>query len=208
MLKSRPDCERILPTRLRMLQPSVPHPVPRRTAFRDRLADLRATPTGRRWLYVGAVIALAGLYYGAAKIGLRLAYLNGAVTALWPPVGVGIAALVLFGTRLWPGIVIGDLLVADFSTPFGTVMGQTVGNTLEVVVAAVLLRRLTGRRPAWIASATCSPSSRPPRSGPASARSSGRRRCGSGTSSPRTSSARSGGRGGCRTSRARSSSRR
>ncbi len=148
MLKAAPDCERILPTRLRMLQPSVPHPVPRRTAFRDRLAGLRATPTGRRWLYVGAVIALAGLYYGAAKIGLRLAYLGGAVTALWPPVGVGIAALVLFGTRLWPGIVIGDLLVADFSSPFGTVMGQTVGNTLEVVVAAVLLRRLTGRRPA------------------------------------------------------------
>jgi len=114
-----------------MLQPSVPHPVPRRTVFHDRLAALRATPTGRRWLYVGAVVALAGLYYGAAKIGLRLAYLGGAVTALWPPVGVGIAVLVLFGTRLWPGIVIGDLLVADFSSPFGTVMGQTVGNTLE-----------------------------------------------------------------------------
>jgi len=38
--------------------------------------------------------------------------------------------------------VIGDLLVADFSTPLGTVLGQTVGNTLEVVVAAVLFRRL------------------------------------------------------------------
>ena len=30
------------------------------------------------------------------------------------------------------GIVIGDLLVADFSSPLGTVLGQTVGNTLEV----------------------------------------------------------------------------
>jgi len=125
-----------------MLQPSVPHPVPRRTVFHDRLAALRATPTGRRWLYVGAVVALAGLYYGAAKIGLRLAYLGGAVTALWPPVGVGIAVLVLFGTRLWPGIVIGDLLAADYSTPIGTVLGQTVGNTLEVVIAAAVLRRL------------------------------------------------------------------
>ena len=45
---------------------------------------------------------LAAVYYGAAKIGLRLAYLHGTVTALWPPVGVGIAALVLYGTRLWP----------------------------------------------------------------------------------------------------------
>ena len=68
------------------------------------------------------------------------------MTALWPPVGVGIAALVLYGTRLWPGIVIGDLLVGDYSTPMRTVLGQTVGNTLEVVVAALLLRRLIGAR--------------------------------------------------------------
>src|SRR4051812_33114931 len=100
----------------------------------------------RIWRYAGAVVLLAGAYWAAAKIGLRLAYLDGAVTALWPPVGVGIAALVLYGPRLWPGIVIGDLLVADFSSPFGTVLGQTVGNTLEVVVAAVLLRRLTRGR--------------------------------------------------------------
>jgi PAS domain S-box-containing protein len=88
----------------------------------------------------------AGLYYGAARAGLRLAYLNGAVTALWPPVGVGIAALVLGGLRLWPGVVIGDLLVGDFSTPLGTVLGQTVGNTLEVVIGALVLVRLAGRR--------------------------------------------------------------
>src|SRR4051812_12252306 len=100
----------------------------------------------RIWRYAGAVVLLAGAYWAAAKIGLRLAYLDGAVTALWPPVGVGIAALVLYGPRLWPGIVIGDLLVADYSTPFGTVLGQTVGNTIEVVVCAVLLRRLFGPR--------------------------------------------------------------
>src|SRR5581483_2807543 len=86
------------------------------------------------------------LYYGAARAGLRLAYLHGSVTALWPPVGVGIAALVIGGPRLWPGIVAGDLLVADFSTPWGTVLGQTVGNTLEVLVAALLFLRLAGGR--------------------------------------------------------------
>jgi signal transduction histidine kinase len=56
------------------------------------------------------------------------------------------AALVILGPGVWPGIVIGDLLVADFSTPLGTVLAQTVGNTLEVVVAAVLFRRLAERR--------------------------------------------------------------
>src|SRR3954465_5830013 len=94
--------------------------------------------------YVLAVVVLAALYCGAAKLGLKLAYLDGAVTALWPPVGVGMAALVLFGPRLWPGVVLGDLLVADFSSPMGTVMGQTAGNTLEVLVGALLLRRLAG----------------------------------------------------------------
>ena len=89
---------------------------------------------------------VAGVYYGAARAGLHLAYLHGSVTALWPPVGVGIAALVILGPGVWPAIVIGDLLVADFSTPWGTVVGQTLGNTLEVVVAAVLFRRLAGRR--------------------------------------------------------------
>ena len=64
------------------------------------------------WVSIGL---LAAVYYAAARVGLRLAYLNGTVTALWPPVGVGIAALMLYGTALWPGIVIGDLLVADFS---------------------------------------------------------------------------------------------
>ncbi len=96
--------------------------------------------------YVTQVLLVAAAYYAAAKLGLRLAYLHGAVTALWPPVGVGIAALVLFGPRLWPGVVIADLLVGDYSSPLGTVLGQTVGNTLEVVVAAVLLRRLFGSR--------------------------------------------------------------
>jgi signal transduction histidine kinase len=110
-----------------------------------RFRDWRSPATGARAArYVLGVALLAGAYYGTAKLGLELAYLNGAVTAMWPPVGVGIAALVLFGPRLWPGVLLGDLLVGDFSTPMGTVMGQTAGNTLEVLVGALLLRRLAG----------------------------------------------------------------
>ncbi|MGZ4597500.1 MAG: sensor histidine kinase [Actinomycetes bacterium] len=116
-----------------------------RPAIDSRLTAWRSPTTGARaGRYAGGVVLLAVAYYVAAKLGLRLAYLNGAVTALWPPVGVGMAALVLFGPRFWPGVVLGDLLVADFSTPLGTVMGQTVGNTLEVLVGALLLRRLAG----------------------------------------------------------------
>src|SRR3954454_14438617 len=102
-------------------------------AIGERVSARRRTLGGRTLDYALAVLVLAAAYYAAAKIGLRLAYLHGTVTALWPPVGVGIAAVVLYGPRLWPGIVIGDLLVGDFSSPPGTVLGQTVGNTLEVL---------------------------------------------------------------------------
>ena len=88
--------------------------------------------------------------------------------------------LFLYGVRLWPGIVIGDLLLADFSTPFGTVLGQTVGNTLALVIAA---RCCCGGSPAAardlarvvdvLALVACAVSPR------WSARLSGRRRCGS-----------------------------
>ena len=101
-----------------------------------------AGPVG--YVLTVAVVALG--YYGAGRIGLELAYLNGAVAALWPPAGLGLAVLFLYGVRLWPAIVIGDLLLGDYSTPLGTVLAQTLGNTVALVAAALLLRRLTGGR--------------------------------------------------------------
>ena len=100
----------------------------------------------RHLRYVGAVGGVGAIYWVAAKGGLQLAYLHGTVAALWPPVGVGMALLVLYGLSLWPGIVLGDLAVADFSQPAGTVLGQTIGNTLEVVIAAILFYRLAEGR--------------------------------------------------------------
>ena len=97
-----------------------------------------------RYVLALAVVALG--YYVAGRIGLELAYLNGAVAALWPPAGFGLAILVLHGVRLWPAIVVGDLLLGDYSTPLGTVLAQTFGNTVALVVAALLMRRLTGGR--------------------------------------------------------------
>src|SRR3954453_23453025 len=121
-------------------------------AARDRhdvrgwIVALRRTRRGGLALYVCSVALLALAYYVAGRIGLELAYLDGAVAASWPPAGLGLAVLFLGGVRLWPGIVIGDLLLGDFSTPLGTVVAQTVGNTLALVVAALVLRRLTGGR--------------------------------------------------------------
>ena len=98
---------------------------------------------GRRHYLVG-VLALAALYYGAAHLGYALEF-SGAVGAIvWLPVGVGAAFLYLGGLRYWPGVLIGDLLVNDYTVlPVGSALGQTVGNVLEVVTVAYLMQRLT-----------------------------------------------------------------
>src|SRR6476619_1938339 len=93
-----------------------------RLAVRRWIMRLRRTRHGGTGLYAGAVGLLAIAYYAAGKIGLELAYLDGAGAALWPPAGLGLAVLFLGGIRLWPGIVIGDLLLGDFSTPLATVL--------------------------------------------------------------------------------------
>src|SRR3954452_10301453 len=117
-----------------------------RDDMRSRMLAFRRTGPGGLVLYALAIALVAVAYYLAGRIGLELAYLNGAVAAIWPPAGLGLAVLFLYGFRLWPGIVIGDLWLGDYSTPFATGLGQTVGNTLALVLAALLLRRLTGGR--------------------------------------------------------------
>ena len=91
---------------------------------------------------------LAVAYYGSAKAGQSLSY-TASVSAVWPPAGVGIAALYLWGPSLWPGVFLAELAVnAELlhSLPFGSLVGQQAGNLAEVIVGAVLLRRLLGPR--------------------------------------------------------------
>jgi signal transduction histidine kinase len=92
------------------------------------------------------VVALAAAYYLAAQIGYAFEFAGPVASIVWLPVGVGIAFLYLGGTALWPGVVVGDLLVNDYGTlPIGSAVGQTFGNLLEVLVATVLMRRLIPR---------------------------------------------------------------
>jgi signal transduction histidine kinase len=93
--------------------------------------------------YASGVLALAGLYYAAAKTGYLLEFSGPVAAIVWLPVGVGISFLYLGGLAYWPGVLIGDLLANDYSVlPLGSALGQTCGNLLEVVLATLLLRRL------------------------------------------------------------------
>jgi integral membrane sensor domain MASE1 len=85
--------------------------------------------------------AVAGAYTVSGKLGLEFAYASHSVTAIWPPTGIALAALLLGGFRLWPAVALGALLTnLDTGAPALTVVGITCGNTLEALAGAYLLR--------------------------------------------------------------------
>jgi diguanylate cyclase (GGDEF)-like protein/PAS domain S-box-containing protein len=104
----------------------------------------RPTPT------LANVAALAAVYFVAGKIGLALAFLNASATPVWPPTGIALAALIVLGYRAWPGVLLGAFLVNVTTT--GTIVssiGIAVGNTLEALVGAYLVKRFAGGRHAF-----------------------------------------------------------
>jgi len=77
--------------------------------------------TSRDLPYLAKVGILAALYFAGGKLGLLLAVPQGNVTLAWPPTGIALAALLLFGLRLWPGVAAGAFLVtASTGVPLAT----------------------------------------------------------------------------------------
>src|SRR5262245_50865615 len=101
--------------------------------------------TARPIPFLAGVLALAGVYFGAAKLGLSLAVVAEQVTVVWPPTGIALAAVLLFGYRVWPGIALGALLAnLTAHEPVWVACGIAAGNTLEALTGAWLLRRVAG----------------------------------------------------------------
>jgi integral membrane sensor domain MASE1 len=101
-----------------------------------------------RWPYAVKIVLLAAAYYGAAKLGLGLAFAAPSVTAIWAPTGIALAAIILWGYRVWPGVALGALLANAWTgIPFYSVLGITIGNTLEGLAGAYLLCQVAGVRP-------------------------------------------------------------
>ncbi|MEY9877297.1 integral membrane sensor domain MASE1 [Streptacidiphilus sp. MAP12-33] len=96
------------------------------------------------------ILAVAGVYYGSGRLGLLAQIVVGGVrvTPLWPPTGVAVAALLLLGLRVWPGIALGQALVVlsiSHWNPSWAGFGIVVGATLAPVLARQLLRALRFR---------------------------------------------------------------
>lgn len=82
------------------------------------------------------------LYLTTAKLGLEYAVIGQTVTLLWPPSGIALAATMIGGYRLCPGIALGALIAnVGSDVPILTLFIITLGNTLEPLCGAILLKR-------------------------------------------------------------------
>lgn len=96
------------------------------------------------WRYWALVSIVAGAYFLAAELGLSLASVHTNVSPVWPPTGIAIAALLIFGRRLWPAVFVGAFVAnlwTEVSVPVA--LGIATGNTLEAVTATYLLNYRT-----------------------------------------------------------------
>ena len=58
--------------------------------------------------YLLQVLGLGLTYVVCARLGQFTAIPPGNVSALWAPSGIAVAAIALFGVRVWPGIWLGS----------------------------------------------------------------------------------------------------
>ena len=94
------------------------------------------------------MVALFVAYVASARLGIDLKVAQGVITPVWAPTGISLAALVLYGPRLWPAVALGAVVANATSGTSGVeALFISVGNTLEAVVGSILLRR-SGFRPA------------------------------------------------------------
>jgi integral membrane sensor domain MASE1 len=101
------------------------------------------------------IAGIAGLYFITGKLGLLLAVEPGYATAIWPPSGIALVAILWLGYRMWPGVWLGSCLV-NVSTSFDAntsallmkslaIPGSiATGAALQAFLGAFLIRRFIG----------------------------------------------------------------
>ena len=101
-----------------------------------------------------AAIITAIIYFIAARLSLLLAVGNTNVTSVWPPSGIALAVILLWGYRMGPAVLIGafiaNILVLQGPgvTPahyIGASFTTAAGNMLEGIIGAYFIKRFSSR---------------------------------------------------------------
>jgi len=94
---------------------------------------------------IAVALAVVVGYVAAGKVGLHFAFLHASATPIWPPAGIALAALLLFGYSLWPAVFVAAFVVnVTTAGSVATALGIALGNTLEAVIGAWLVNRFAG----------------------------------------------------------------
>jgi signal transduction histidine kinase len=112
-----------------------------------KLTETKAVGTmqSRRFSGLPLIGTLAVIYFIAGKLGLMLASLHASASPVWPAAGMALAALLLFGYRMWPAIFVGAFLVnVTTAGNVATSFCIALGNTLEALAGAFLVNRFAG----------------------------------------------------------------
>jgi integral membrane sensor domain MASE1 len=92
--------------------------------------------------YLALLSSVTFLYFMGGRLGLMLAFVHPYVTPIWIPSGIGLAAFILFGYRVWPAILIGCFL--DHVTRTGFELNSfsiPVLSVFEGIAGAYLINR-------------------------------------------------------------------
>jgi len=90
------------------------------------------------------VVVLIAVYFLGGLLGKQASVLSGTIALVWPPAGIALAALLLFGYRFWPGVALGAVLFSFMNgVPLGFfTLGTALGNTMGAIVCTYLLRNI------------------------------------------------------------------
>lgn len=111
-------------------------------------------PSASKWLpsinarFVAQLLTVGVSYFLLGKLGLLVAH--GAEGSSWPPAGLAVAAPLLLGYRVWPGILAGAIglgLTTETSLPL--LAALAAGNTIEGLCGAWLANRFARGRYFW-----------------------------------------------------------
>jgi PAS domain S-box-containing protein len=101
----------------------------------------------RRFRDVTIFAAILVVYIAAGKLGLMLAFVHASASPVWPPTGIALAALLIFGYRVWPALFLGAFIVnITTAGSAATSLGIALGNTLEGLLGAYLVNRFANGR--------------------------------------------------------------
>src|SRR5260370_42619476 len=90
--------------------------------------------------YIAGLIGIGLTYFVLAKSGLALALIHPSASSVWPATGFALAAIVLWGYRVWPAIFLAAIIAnATAAGSIGTAISIATGNSLEAPVAAALI---------------------------------------------------------------------